>query len=392
MASKVNAQTQPAQRVAPCKAPAPVCKAADAVFAISSFDPFGSAVRIAPKLLVTNRHLIADARTAKIAIGQGRKITADVIATAYRNDVVLLYAPDLPPGPVLRPGFGSPVGGIYTVGASLSRPPVVTVYERGRLLAMAKRSLPSSRLHHTALTQRGNSGGAVVDARGRLIGIAASGGEGRYEAIPAAALTRLLQRSGPNQAAAHQQIGVAYRQCFEALEQFRPRQLLREPRNRMPTLMRACLATGDRQLYDLAAQALGRVRIFRYAIDLYERSVALDPGSLNARLGLAITLVFARQAERARPHVSTLLTAIPQEPRVQRLAVQVGKVTQDEALIAQALGAIKTYNPGGMAAARRFLAAPLRSQRRRPEHPLKRLRPRPPPQSRPATPLAPRRP
>ena len=55
------AVTAPRARAeAACDAPAAVCAARGAVYAVSSFDPLASAVLVAPDLLVTNRHVVAD--------------------------------------------------------------------------------------------------------------------------------------------------------------------------------------------------------------------------------------------------------------------------------------------------------------------------------------------
>ncbi len=49
-----------------CEQPLPVCDVRAAVFAISSFDPIGSAVRIGPTRLVTARHVVADEQAVTV--------------------------------------------------------------------------------------------------------------------------------------------------------------------------------------------------------------------------------------------------------------------------------------------------------------------------------------
>ena len=60
-----------------------------------------------------------------------------------------------------------------------------------------------------------------MDETGRLVGIVASGGEGRFEAIPAEAITELSARSGPGFAMASAEIGAAVRICTTLLEERR---------------------------------------------------------------------------------------------------------------------------------------------------------------------------
>ena len=55
---------------------------------------------------------------------------------------------------------------------------------------------PLARLHHDAYSQPGNSGGALINSSGHLVGIVTSGGDGRYEAIPLHAIDALKKASG----------------------------------------------------------------------------------------------------------------------------------------------------------------------------------------------------
>ncbi len=65
---------------AACDAPAAVCAARGAVFAVSSFDPLASAVLVAPGLLVTNRHVVADeTQQQALAPGSARQRLADAL-------------------------------------------------------------------------------------------------------------------------------------------------------------------------------------------------------------------------------------------------------------------------------------------------------------------------
>ncbi|HBC06306.1 MAG TPA: hypothetical protein DC046_01845, partial [Rhodospirillaceae bacterium] len=78
-----------AQRPAPgCKAPTAVCQASARVFAISSYDPVGSAVLIEPGLLITNRHVVADNSRAQVFMSDGSQRIADVVPTSYPGDLI----------------------------------------------------------------------------------------------------------------------------------------------------------------------------------------------------------------------------------------------------------------------------------------------------------------
>ncbi len=121
-----------------CRAPQAVCAVRDSVFAISSFDD-ASATLIAPGLMVTNRHNVAD--VAHVTVFAGRRRDGRVVPTAYPGDLVLIEVPGLD-GPVLAPGTEAGVGAeLYTVAADV-RLKQIRVYPPGRLSALPAAGRP----------------------------------------------------------------------------------------------------------------------------------------------------------------------------------------------------------------------------------------------------------
>lgn len=340
-----------------CAQPEPVCAARDAVFVISSFDPFASAVRIGPDRLVANRHSVADAKTVRLTGKDGGTVEARVVPTSYEGDLVLLDAEGLGEGPVLGRREGAIEGELYTLGGDIARR-AVRAYPPGRLLLPRAPEAPYGRLHHTAYSQPGNSGGALVDGEGALVGIIASGGEGRFEAVPASEITRLEDMSGPGHAARHREIGRAYRACIEGIENA-PAPPGRLDDETARKLAAACTASGNRQLLDLAAQTLAKGRRLEQAIALSERAVARDPHAVNSRLTLVTALHIAGRFEDEIPHLGMLLKVLPGDPGVQRFAIQAGKWTGHMGLARHALELLKQHNPAQAEAAERFLKADL---------------------------------
>lgn len=339
-----------------CKAPEPVCAARASVFTISAFDPFASAVRISPTVLVANRHSVADRETVSIARKDGQAVTAKVLPTAYDGDLILIETPDLAPGPVLdMAGELADGAALYTVGGDAGRGKV-RVYPPGEILLKPSEATTYARLHHTAYTQPGNSGGALVDQAGRLVGIVASGGEGRFEAIPVRELVRLKQVTGAEFATQSAALGTATRRCVELLEAPAQRTLSDARAN---DIHATCAASGNRQLYDLAASTLGRVRRLDLALDLSNRAFARDPHALNTRLILLTTLHIARRFEDELPHIKFLLQHLPGEQMVHRFAIQAGKWTGDMDLARRGLDLIKQHNPAQARAAEQFLKADI---------------------------------
>ncbi len=350
------AASSPVQALAPCEAPQPVCDARSTVFGISAFDPVGSAVRIAPDLLVTNRHIVADQDKVDILLPDGSKVQGEVIPTSFLGDLVMVRA-KLPDGSALKLSSDAE-GDLFSLGQDISAREI-KVYPKGKLLLAPFKGKPYARLHHTAYNQPGNSGGALVNAKGDLVGVTASGGAGRFEAVPSSQIAALKEISGPTHETKSKSLGKHVRECTLMLEKAR-RLGDKLPEKIAQVVNTSCAASENRQLFDLTGQLLGGQRKFEDSIKFFERSVEKDPNAINSRLGLVITLRFARRLDEAKPHVRWLLNTIPAERSIHPIALQLGKVSKDQALIDEALGLIKKHAPNQLEAAKRFLKSPVR--------------------------------
>lgn len=346
-----------AQHPAPgCKAPTAVCQSSARVFAISSFDPVGSAVLIEPGLLVTNRHIIADNPRAQLFLDDGSQRIAEVVPTSYPGDLILLRVDGLVVPHPLTLGTATVDQQVYTVGADVGRG-AIRAYLPGRVVAVPPDDKPLARVHHSARSQPGNSGGALFDREGELVAIIASGGEGRNEAIPVAEIAKLKTQSGPEQALESGRIGLTYRKCAEALDATHGTNQ-RMAQSNVDFLYKQCLATGNRQLFDDAGQVLGRQQFLVPALDLFNRSIDQDPNALNTRLALVVTLHLAQRYEDEIPHLEQLLTALPSDPQVLRLAIQAGRWSGNDVLAQKAYALLLEHHPQLKPVAERFMRQP----------------------------------
>lgn len=334
-----------------CAQPEPVCAARGLVFRIEAYDPSASAVRIGKRTLVTNRHVVADRQTVIVHLPDGTTITGRVVPTSLDRDLALILA-DLPDGPVMQTD-GDPSAALFTVGID-ARTGVAETHPPGWRIAGPDPDGTAPRLHSSAFSEPGNSGGALVDVEGRLVGIVTSGGEGRFEAIPEDVLPRLLASSGAQAAARSISLGVAYRDCDSLVDTSRGR---RDGIAEMDaeTLVAACVATRNRQLIDLAAQELGRRGRPARAVDLFRMSLGFDPAAINTRVGLTVALVLVGDVDGARSEVSILLDTVPDDAGILRLGVDIAKRGGDAGLRARVLDLIERHHPQQLEAARRFL-------------------------------------
>jgi len=340
-----------------CDQPRPVCAARDAVFRIKAFDPVASAVRIGPDTLVTARHAIADVDHIVVFPAVGEALEATAVPSAYPGDIMLLRVTGLPDGPALQPAPLDPKAQVFTVGVDVGRRRV-RAYDPGRVTFPPAPGHPLARLHHDAYSQPGNSGGAVVDAEGRLVGIVASGGEGRSEAVPAAALTALRAKSGDAHKAESKEIGAAVRICTLNIEDTQRSRARRLHDNQAKALATSCRRSRNRQLFDEAAKILGRTGRTASSIALLETSLAEDPNAVNSRLSLVVSLSLGGRYEDAVGHIRWLMDHGVEDMQVLRFGIQAGVWGGDRALAQRAYDRLQVVNPGLAERAKGFLDNP----------------------------------
>lgn len=336
-----------------------ICETRQAVFPVESFDPLASSVRIAPNLLVTNRHVVADKETATVFTPAG-PLTGKIVPSAYEGDLALIEVDGLPDGGlILNPASEFDSGGaLHAVGADIAQRQV-RVFQPGQLLLGPDPKAPLGRLHVTSFMQPGVSGGALVDRRGQLAGIAVGGGQGRFEAIPLGDIRELVTlRNGSDAGTVQKHLGVALAKCageVDAATGLRPGNAAVEAAARMKD---ACLAADNQGLYLEAGRALGQAGAFTAAIELHEAAVRQTPNSLNARLTLLVSLQLAGRFEAMLPHASFVLEHLPKDPQALRFAIQSGVWAGDPALAEKAYSFMEDADPRQAQAARRFIDNP----------------------------------
>lgn len=353
-----------------CPYPAAVCKVRTAVFPIESFDPLASAVRIAPDLLVTNRHAVGNQTEATVHTPAGPR-KARVVATAYRGDLALLRVAGLPDaGLVLDPNASgrqsAGSGPYFAVGADVARKEI-RVFQPGKLINAPASGAALGRLHVTSRMQPGVSGGALVDRTGRLVAIAVGGGEGRNEALPVDQVEVLLRlRNAADAETVHEKLGRAFEACAAGLDLAkRARRGQRPDPAVLDILKNDCRASENPVQHLTAGRYLAFARDFKSSISIIEAAVTQVPNSINARISLLVALQLAGRFEQMLPHARWLMKVVPADPQALRFGIQSGVWGGDKQLAEDAYKLLLAADPRQAQAARRFIDRPPPAPRQR---------------------------
>ena len=341
-----------------------VCTARSTIFPISAFDPLASAVRIGPETLVTTRHSIADKKNVSVFLPNGQSIIARAIPTDLPGDLMLLKTTKLPDGPVIKFGKARKGDKIRSVAIDLKKRKV-KVYKKGVVTFLPTQNQVKARLHHTAYSQPGNSGGALINKSGELIGIIASGGEDRYEAIPTSKIFDLKKRSGELHRSISDKIGQAIRMCTLKLEDIQNGRLRQIKKTTALFITKYCSQSTNRQLYDLAANKLGVFGFREASIKLFEKSLSEDENAVNSRIGLIVSLSMSTLYKDAIPHIRWLLDQNINDLQILRFGVQCGIWGGDKSLANDAFARLKIHHPAMAPTAQKFLDNPPPRPKRR---------------------------
>ncbi|MFP5363206.1 MAG: S1C family serine protease [Thermoleophilia bacterium] len=135
----------------------------------------GSGVVYQPRRIVTNHHVIAGAQSVAVALANGERVPARIVASDARTDLALLavdrdlppatFADELPPVGSLAVAIGNPLGFAGSVTAGVLSGVDRAIPSGGQTPALV------NLLQTDAPISPGNSGGALVGEDGEVIGI-----------------------------------------------------------------------------------------------------------------------------------------------------------------------------------------------------------------------------
>ena len=364
LAISIFAKSLSAQNVSSnCGAPAPVCAWLKNTVGIKTPSMIASGTMIAPHLILTNRHVVEDHDLIMVRTTSGDIMRARPVPHDVPVDLVILRLEDAEETKVM------PKALTLNMATGTKQILRVVAFDQGRHQTRAYDPSsyavfpnlgvnPRARIHSDAKALPGNSGGAVVDEAGKLVGILAAGDGDISEIIPISHLPALLKSSsneaGRDHAEAFFAQGKAIRDCADLL--YDARLVVREPSaDLLQTLEVACLAARNKMLFDQAGQKYGQWWMFAKSEMFLLKSLGLDPNSPNTLMSLAVTYHLNREMEKEKPILARYLDINPQNSQALRLAVQVAGFLKDKAFAERALGLMAMHNPASVPMAQSYI-------------------------------------
>jgi serine protease Do len=174
----------------------------------------GCGVVVGDGLVITNTHNLAGGETV-VTFADGRQVEATVAGADIDGDLAVLRidTADAPPFVEAEADveLGDVVFGLSRPGGRSLRVTVGTVSSVDRAFRGPRGSRIAGGVEHTAPLPRGSSGGPIVDAGGRLVGINTHRVDsGFYLALPTGAdFRRFVERAAAGEVTTRRSLGIA---------------------------------------------------------------------------------------------------------------------------------------------------------------------------------------
>ena len=213
---------------------------------------------------------------------------------------------------------------------------------------------PLGRIHSDAKALPGNSGGAVVDQHGSLVGVLASGDRRFSEIIPSAKLEEALASMDTKHSNKFFETGGFIRRCADAL--YAAAQIIKNPPDPIvKKIERNCYNSNNRQLIDQAGQVFGRWWMFGLSEKYLIKSESMDPFSPNTLMSLAVTYHLSRNSEQSVKILKRYLELDPKNHQALRMGIQGAGAIGDKVFADKVLELMKKHNPSAVPLAESFI-------------------------------------
>ena len=343
-----------------CKYNENICNKLNQVVGIKTPMMVASGTIIDDDFIVTNRHVVEDHKQLIIRYYNGEIKKAFPLTHNFPADLAILTLNKQKKNPTKLLKLNKINGMIRVIGFDQGRKSN-RIYDKGKVIVYSDTNkYPQSRIHTDAKSLPGNSGGAVVDEIGNLVGILASGDGNINEIIPISLVNEVIKRTDLKHEDNFFKIGKKIRLCADNLEeaQYIQKNLDDKIKKNIDTY---CWNSQNKQLIDQAGQTFGRLGDLNKARKFLEKSIKLDPSSPNSLISLAIVYHIQRDLEKEKPLILRLLKLTPENPQVLRLGVQVAGILKDKEMSENVLELMTKYNREALPLAKKFIENAFKS-------------------------------
>ena len=343
-----------------CKYNENICNKLNQVVGIKTPMMVASGTIIDDDFIVTNRHVVEDHKQLIIRYYNGEIKKAFPLTHNFPADLAILTLNKQKKIPTKLLKLNKINGMIRIIGFDQGRKSN-RIYDKGKVIVYSDTNkYPQSRIHTDAKSLPGNSGGAVVDDIGNLVGILASGDGNINEIIPISLVNEVIKRTDLIHEDNFFKIGKKIRLCADNLEeaQYIQKNLDDKIKKNIDTY---CWNSQNKQLIDQAGQTFGRLGDLNKARKFLEKSIKLDPSSPNSLISLAIVYHIQRDLEKEKPLILRLLKLTPENPQVLRLGVQVAGILKDKEMSENVLELMTKYNREALPLAKKFIENAFKS-------------------------------
>mgnify|MGYP001353154731 CR=1 FL=1 len=338
-----------------CSAPIAVCEWRERIVGIKTPNMIASGILIEDGFVVTNRHVVEDHQSILVKDFSGNIEKAEVIPHDIPVDLAIVTSrPDqiVPDISKLLAKVQSQT--LYVVAFDLGRNSARVYTPSNYAHYPELKKHPIARIHSNSKALPGNSGGAVVNQHGMLVGVLASGDHRISEIIPATNINKVFGAIGAPYKEVFSQIGGFIRRCADALHA--SASILKNPPDPIISkLERNCLRSKNKQLIDQAGQTFGRWWMFELSEKFLRKSEQFDPGSPNTLMSLAVTYHLSRKPEFTIDILKRYLELDPSNHQALRMSIQSAGMVGDKAFADKVLNLMERHNPSALPLAKSYI-------------------------------------
>ena len=338
-----------------CEAPPRVCDWKKKIVGLKTDNMIASGILIDEGVIITNRHVVEDYQSVLVKDFGGDIHGARVIPHNIQTDLAVLVRGSNKTLPnITRVFLEARSQNLYVVAFDQGRN-AARVYEPSDFAYYPNlKKYPLARIHSNARALPGNSGGAVVDQHGSLVGILASGDRRFSEIIPSKKLEEVFASINNKHSDKFFEIGGLIRRCADAL--YASTDIIKNPPNAIVNkIERNCYDSDNRQLIDQAGQTFGRWWMFELSEKFLKKSESMDPFSPNTLMSLAVTYHLSRNSEQSVKILKRYLELDPKNHQALRMSIQGAGATGDKPFAYRVLELMKEHNPSAVPLAESFI-------------------------------------